>query len=99
MEEDLGQQEKEQLNTFKEIWKKEINGVTMPSSGEDGIVKSVNQVAALVANRDPFSSVESIVKTKVVGEKSRDYNTVSIKAYDACTTIAFSARLSGHTNF
>ena len=29
MEEDLGQQEKEQLNTFKEIWKKEINGVTM----------------------------------------------------------------------
>lgn len=51
MEEDLGQQEKEQLNTFKEIWKKEINGVTMPSSGEDGIVKSVNQVAALVANR------------------------------------------------
>lgn len=49
MEEDLGQQEKEQLNTFKEIWKKEINGVTMPSSGEDGIVKSVNQVAALVA--------------------------------------------------
>ncbi len=65
MEEDLGQQEKEQLNTFKEIWKKEINGVTMPSSGEDGIVKSVNQVAALVANRDPFSSVESIVKTKV----------------------------------
>ena len=39
MEEDLGQQEKEQLNTFKEIWKKEINGVTMPSSGEDGIVK------------------------------------------------------------
>ena len=30
---------KEQLNTFKEIWKKEINGVTMPSSGEDGIVK------------------------------------------------------------
>ncbi len=34
MEEDLGQQEKAQLNTFKEIWKKEINGVTMPSSGE-----------------------------------------------------------------
>ena len=55
---------KEQLNTFKEIWKKEINGVTMPSSGEDGIVKSVNQVARLVANRDPFSSVESIVKRK-----------------------------------
>ena len=26
--------------------------------------KSVNQVAALVANRDPFSSVESIVKRK-----------------------------------
>ena len=69
MEEDLGQQEKAQLNTFKEIWKKEINGVTMPSSGEDGIVKSVNQVAALVANRDPFASVESIVKTKVVGKK------------------------------
>ncbi|HDR7532292.1 vWA domain-containing protein [Bacillus sp. AY1-10] len=69
MEEDLGQQEKAQLNTFKEIWKKEINGVTMPSSGENGIVKSVNQVAALVANRDPFSSVESIVKTKVVGKK------------------------------
>lgn len=69
MEEDLGQQEKAQLNMFKEIWKKEINGVTMPSSGEDGIVKSVNQVAALVANRDPFSSVESIVKTKVVGKK------------------------------
>lgn len=69
MEEDLGQQEKAQLNTFKEIWKKELNGVTMPSSGEDGIVKSVNQVAALVANRDPFSSVESIVKTKVVGKR------------------------------
>ncbi|UIJ64549.1 VWA domain-containing protein [Bacillus cereus] len=69
MEEDLGQQEKAQLNTFKEIWKKELNGVTMPSSGEDGIVKSVNQVAALVANRDPFSSVESIVKTKVIGKK------------------------------
>ncbi|HEB4952663.1 TPA: VWA domain-containing protein [Bacillus cereus] len=69
MEEDLGQQEKEQLNTFKEIWKKEIDGVTMPSNREDGIVKSVNQVAALVANRDPFSSVESIVKTKVVGKR------------------------------
>ena len=40
MEEDLGQQEKAQLNTFKEIWKKELNGVTMPSSGEDGIVKA-----------------------------------------------------------
>ena len=63
MEEDLGQQEKAQLNTFKEIWKKEINGVTMPSSG-GWYCKSVNQVAALVANRDPFSSVESIVKRK-----------------------------------
>ena len=31
---------KAQLNTFKEIWKKELNGVTMPSSGEDGIVKA-----------------------------------------------------------
>ncbi|MCU5333965.1 VWA domain-containing protein [Bacillus cereus] len=79
MEEDLGQQEKEQLNTFKEIWKKEINGVTMPSSGEDGIVKSVNQVAALVANRDPFSSVESIVKTKVVGKRVEITTPFSLK--------------------
>ena len=31
--------------------------------------KSVNQVAALVANRDPFSSVESIVKRKWWGKE------------------------------
>ncbi len=48
----------------------------MTSSREDGIVKSVNQMAALVANRDPFSSVESIVKTKVVGAVSYQHLTM-----------------------
>ncbi|PEB52306.1 hypothetical protein CON65_23095 [Bacillus pseudomycoides] len=69
MEENLGQQEQLQMNTFKEIWKQEINGIVMPSSGEDGVIQSVNQAAALVANRDPFSSVESIVKTNIAGNK------------------------------
>ena len=69
MEENLGQQEQQQMNTFKEIWKKEINGIIMPTSGEDGVIESVNQAAALVANRDPFSSVESVVKTNIYGNK------------------------------
>ncbi|WP_459500146.1 vWA domain-containing protein [Bacillus sp. C1] len=69
MEEKLGEQEQQQMNTFKEIWKKEINGIVMPSSGEEGVIQSVNQAAALVTNRDPFSSVESIVKTNISGNK------------------------------
>ncbi|MEY8349499.1 vWA domain-containing protein [Bacillus cereus] len=69
MEDNLGQQEQQQMNTFKEIWKKEINGITMPTSGEDGVIESVNKAAALVANRDPFSAVESVVKTNVSGKK------------------------------
>lgn len=69
MEENLGQQEQQQMNTFKEIWKQEINGIVMPTSGEDGVIQSVNQAAALVANRDPFSSVESVVKTTISGNK------------------------------
>ncbi|EOW9528649.1 vWA domain-containing protein [Bacillus cytotoxicus] len=72
MEENLGLQEQQQMNLWKEMWQKEINGIIMPSSGEDGVIQSVNQAAALVANRDPFSSVESIVKTKIEG------NTVEI---------------------
>ncbi|KEK22264.1 vWA domain-containing protein [Bacillus gaemokensis] len=69
MEENLGPQEKLQMNMFKEIWKQEINGVIMPSSGEDGVIQSVNQAAALVANRDPFSAVEPVVKTNITGNK------------------------------
>ena len=69
MEENLGQQEQLQMNTFKEIWKEEIQGIIMPTSGEDGVIQSVNQAAALVANRDPFSSVESVVKTTITGNK------------------------------
>lgn len=54
MEENLGPQEQQQMNLFKEIWQKEINGIIMPSSGEDGVIQSVNQAAALVANRTHF---------------------------------------------
>ncbi|MDM5155720.1 vWA domain-containing protein [Bacillus sp. DX1.1] len=69
MEENLGRQEQLQMNTFKEIWKQETNGIVMPTSGEDGVIQSVNQAAALVANRDPFSSAESAVKTNIAGKK------------------------------
>lgn len=68
MEENLGRQEQLQMNTFKEIWKQETNGIVMPTSGEDGVIQSVNQAAALVANRDPFSSAESAVKTNIAGK-------------------------------
>ncbi|PEA53354.1 hypothetical protein CON64_18890 [Bacillus pseudomycoides] len=69
MEENLGTQEQTQMNIFKEIWKQQTNGIVLPTSGEDGVIHSVNQAAAFVANRDPFSSVEEAVKTNIVGNK------------------------------
>ncbi|MFI8706759.1 vWA domain-containing protein [Bacillus sp. NPDC077411] len=69
MEENLGTQEQIQMNSFKEIWKQQTNGSVLPTSGEDGVIHSVNQAAALVANRDPFSAVEEAVKTNIVGNK------------------------------
>ncbi|MEH6891555.1 vWA domain-containing protein [Bacillus sp. JJ864] len=69
MEENLGTQEQIQMNIFKEIWKQQTNGIVLPTSGEDGVIHSVNQTAAFVANRDPFSSVEEAVKTNIVGNK------------------------------
>ncbi|MCP1124389.1 VWA domain-containing protein [Bacillus sp. 3103sda1] len=69
MEENLGAQEQAQMNVFKDIWKHQINGIVFPTSGEDGVIHSVNQAAALIANRDPFSSVEEAVKTNIVGNK------------------------------
>ncbi|MEH7463920.1 vWA domain-containing protein [Bacillus thuringiensis] len=69
MEENLGTQEQTQMNIFKEIWKQQTNGIVLPTSGEDGVIHSVNQAAAFIANRDPFSSVEEAVKTNIVGNK------------------------------
>ncbi|MDC2866564.1 vWA domain-containing protein [Bacillus sp. BP-3] len=69
MEENLGAQEQVQMNIFKEIWKQQTNGIVLPTSGEDGVIHSVNQAAAFIANRDPFSSVEEAVKTNIVGNK------------------------------
>ncbi|HDX9579985.1 TPA: VWA domain-containing protein [Bacillus pseudomycoides] len=69
MEENLGPQEKMQMKIFKDIWKQQTNGIVLPTSGEDGVIHSVNKAAAFVANRDPFSSVEETVKTSIVGNK------------------------------
>ncbi|MDP7980818.1 vWA domain-containing protein [Bacillus sp. WLY-B-L8] len=69
MEENLGTQEQTQMNIFKEIWKQQTNGIVLPTSGENGVIHSVNQAAAFIANRDPFSSVEEAVKTNIVGNK------------------------------
>ena len=69
MEENLGAQEQIQMNIFKDIWKQQTNGIVLPTRGEDGVIHSVNQAAAFIANRDPFSSVEEAVKTNIVGNK------------------------------
>lgn len=69
MEENLGTQEQTQMNIFKEIWKQQTKGIVLPTSGEDGVIHSVNQAAAFIANRDPFSSVEEAVKTNIVENK------------------------------
>jgi hypothetical protein len=69
MESHLSSAEKQQMDTFKKIWKDTLNGTLLPTDGEDGIVNSVNQTAALIANRDPFSNVEDIVKTEAKGKK------------------------------
>ncbi|WP_028400104.1 VWA domain-containing protein [Ectobacillus panaciterrae] len=69
MESQLTEDERQQVNTFKEIWQETINGILLPTDGEDGVVNSVNQAAGLIANRDPFSNVEDVVKTEVKGNK------------------------------
>ncbi|MFD3445691.1 vWA domain-containing protein [Microbacteriaceae bacterium 4G12] len=65
MESHLSEAEKAQMNTFKMIWKETTNGVVMETNGEDGVVESINQAAALIANRDPFSNVDDLVKVNV----------------------------------
>ncbi|CAM4244211.1 membrane protein [Bacillus manliponensis] len=68
MEENLAPEEQEQMNVFKEMWKDEMKGMILPTTGEDGVISSVNAAAALIANRDPFSSVKTGITTKIVGE-------------------------------
>jgi hypothetical protein len=65
MESHLSEIEKQQVNTFKEIWQDTTKGIVLPTDGESGIINSVNAAAALVANRDPFSHVEDAVKTEI----------------------------------
>lgn len=68
MEENLDSTEQAQMNIFKEMWKDEMKGMILPTTGEDGVISSVNAAAALIANRDPFSSVKTGITTKVVGK-------------------------------
>lgn len=68
MEENLKVEEQMQMNVFKEMWKDEMKGMILPTTGEDGVISSVNEAAALIANRDPFSSVKTGVTTKIVGK-------------------------------
>ncbi|MCP8969161.1 vWA domain-containing protein [Ectobacillus ponti] len=67
MESSLNSAEKAQMNTFKAMWQEQLNGSVMSTNGEDGIIESVNQAAALIANRDPFSQAEDLVKTSLQG--------------------------------
>lgn len=65
MESNISNEERQQMNTFKEIWKQTTNGLVLSSDGEDGIIRSVNEAAALISNRDPFSNIEDVLKLTV----------------------------------
>ncbi|MFX3623401.1 MAG: VWA domain-containing protein [Ectobacillus sp.] len=69
MEEHLSKEEQAQISTFKDIWKETTEGMIFSTTGEDGIVESVNQAAALIANRDPFSKAEEFVQTEATENK------------------------------
>ncbi|WP_416826560.1 vWA domain-containing protein [Ectobacillus polymachus] len=62
MESNISNEERQQMNTFKDIWKQTTNGMIFSSDGEDGIIRNVNEAAALIANRDPFSNINEVLK-------------------------------------
>jgi len=69
MDQDLSAEEKAQMNTFQQIWRDTLNGLVLAAGEEDGIIKSVDQAAALIANRDPFSDAKEYVQAERDGEK------------------------------
>jgi hypothetical protein len=69
MDQDLSAEEKAQMDAFQQIWQDTMNGMVLTAGEEDGIIKSVDQAAALIANRDPFSGAEDYVQVKRDGEK------------------------------
>ncbi|GAA3324118.1 hypothetical protein GCM10020331_050710 [Ectobacillus funiculus] len=70
MDQDLSAEEKAQMDAFQQIWQDTMNGMVLTAGEEDGIIKSVDQAAALIANRDPFSGAEDYVQVKRDGEKN-----------------------------
>lgn len=69
MDQDLSAEEKAQMNAFQQIWRDTTNGLVLTAGEEDGIIKSVDQAAALIANRDPFSDAEDYVQVERDGKK------------------------------
>jgi hypothetical protein len=53
IESNLSTSHKEIMNDFKKLWVRSTNGTIIESDSEGKIVESINQVAALMTNRDP----------------------------------------------
>ncbi|MHC0035596.1 vWA domain-containing protein [Pseudoneobacillus sp. C159] len=53
IESNLSIQHKEIMSDFKQLWQTTTNGTVIESDSETKIVDSINQVAALITNRDP----------------------------------------------
>lgn len=56
IESDLGKKELEEIHQFKKLWKETIGGNILTANSKEEIVERINEVAALISNRDPESS-------------------------------------------
>ncbi len=49
-----------QMEYFKDIWRDTVNGLHLTAENEVEIIERINQVAALITNRDPSSTESSV---------------------------------------
>ncbi|MBO9129101.1 vWA domain-containing protein [Bacillus sp. 165] len=65
VESSLQPSEQQQMELFKSIWKETTDGTIIPSEDDQGIIDSINTVAAMMTNRDSTSSINDGLQVKL----------------------------------
>ncbi len=70
IESKLQPQEQQQMELFKTIWKEMTHGIIIPSEDDNGIIDSINQVAAMMANRDSTPLINDGLQVKFTNNEA-----------------------------
>jgi hypothetical protein len=71
IESNLSSTHKMIMNDFKNLWDRSTNGTIIESDSEEKIVESINQVAALMTNRDPDETKLFQLNAQFSGDRIR----------------------------